>query len=88
MSHGKDAQQEQLGSECDHSCEAAASQRRGDGLRCPCGSLLARYVNGHIELKCRRCKRTVIMPVTPGPVGSEGSPGPSAGRSVREPNDP
>lgn len=30
-------------------------------LRCTCGSLLARYVPGGIELKCRRCKRTVIV---------------------------
>jgi hypothetical protein len=34
-----------------------------DALRCDCGSLLARYVGGLIELKCRRCKRTVIVPI-------------------------
>jgi hypothetical protein len=32
------------------------------GLRCACGSLLARYVPGGVELTCRRCKRTVIVP--------------------------
>lgn len=32
-------------------------------LRCACGSLLARYVAGQIELKCRRCKRTVLIPI-------------------------
>lgn len=36
-----------------------------DGLRCACGSLLARYVAGAIELKCRRCKRTVLVPLDP-----------------------
>lgn len=36
-----------------------------DSLRCACGSLLARYVAGAIELKCRRCKRTVLVPIDP-----------------------
>jgi phage FluMu protein Com len=31
--------------------------------RCACGSLLARLVAGGVELKCRRCKRTVIVPL-------------------------
>lgn len=53
-----------------------ASQRQrpvepGDGrprpsaageCRCCCGSLLARRTEGGIELKCRRCKRTLIVP--------------------------
>jgi hypothetical protein len=34
-----------------------------DELRCPCGSLLARLVPGGVELKCRRCKREVIVPL-------------------------
>ncbi len=32
-------------------------------LRCGCGSLLARRVPGGVELKCRRCKRTVVLPL-------------------------
>lgn len=32
-------------------------------LRCPCGSLLARLVEGGVELKCRRCKRLVVVPL-------------------------
>jgi phage FluMu protein Com len=32
-------------------------------LRCECGCLLARFVNGQLELKCRRCKRTVMVTV-------------------------
>jgi hypothetical protein len=32
-------------------------------LRCCCGSLLARLVPQGVELKCRRCKRHVILPL-------------------------
>lgn len=35
-------------------------------LRCDCGSLLARRVEGGVELKCRRCKRTVVLPLGDG----------------------
>lgn len=31
-------------------------------IRCPCGSLLARWTNDGVELKCRRCKRQVVIP--------------------------
>ncbi len=31
--------------------------------RCLCGSLLARRVERGVELKCRRCKRTLIVPL-------------------------
>jgi hypothetical protein len=31
-------------------------------LRCACGSLLARRLGDAVELKCRRCKRTVLVP--------------------------
>jgi hypothetical protein len=33
-------------------------------LRCLCGALLARMVEGGVEIKCRRCKRVVIVPLT------------------------
>jgi phage FluMu protein Com len=33
-----------------------------EDLRCACGSLLARKVQDGVELKCRRCKRTVVIP--------------------------
>lgn len=36
-------------------------------LRCDCGSLLARWTPEGLELKCRRCKRRIVVPV-------EGSP--------------
>jgi len=35
----------------------------GCECRCSCGSLLARLVEGGVELKCRRCKRTVVVPL-------------------------
>lgn len=38
----------------------------GAEVRCDCGSLLARQVESGIELKCRRCKRTVVLPLTDG----------------------
>jgi hypothetical protein len=34
-----------------------------EDLRCACGSLLARRVRDGVELKCRRCKRTVVIPL-------------------------
>jgi hypothetical protein len=33
--------------------------------RCSCGSLVARLVPEGVELKCRRCKRTLVVPLTP-----------------------
>jgi phage FluMu protein Com len=35
-------------------------QPPGD-CRCLCGNLLARLVAGGVELKCRRCKRTLVV---------------------------
>jgi hypothetical protein len=37
-----------------------------DALRCHCGNLLARLVPGGVELKCRRCKRHVVIPLQKG----------------------
>lgn len=52
--------------------KVAASARRparkGEGapqgfeIRCECGSLLARWTPTGLELKCRRCKRRVLVP--------------------------
>lgn len=41
-------------------------KRRSDArreLRCQCGSLMARVTAAGIELKCRRCKRVVVVPL-------------------------
>ena len=46
-----------------HTATDVQSPDPGD-CRCLCGSLLARVVDGGVELKCRRCKRTVFVPVT------------------------
>jgi hypothetical protein len=35
----------------------------GDDLRCLCGSLVARLVDGGVEIKCRRCQRLVRLPL-------------------------
>ena len=50
--------------------ESAASGGGGSGgggnardARCGCGSLLARWLDNGVELKCRRCKRMVIVDV-------------------------
>lgn len=41
---------------------AMQSTRANDAeLRCHCGSLMARVTPRGIELKCRRCKRVVIV---------------------------
>lgn len=40
---------------------SGAAAEAACGLRCLCGSLLARYVPGGVELKCRRCKRTIVV---------------------------
>ena len=39
----------------------------GCECRCACGSLLARLVPGGVEVKCRRCKRTLVVPLAVGP---------------------
>jgi hypothetical protein len=44
-------------------CRCAAA---GTELRCDCGNLLARRVEDGVELKCRRCKRTVVLPLADG----------------------
>lgn len=40
--------------------------------RCHCGSLLARLVPGGVEVKCRRCKRTLVVPLA-APLRSRGA---------------
>ncbi|MCA9552377.1 MAG: hypothetical protein KC933_20245 [Myxococcales bacterium] len=47
-------------------CTAKVSEGDPDtgrqDVRCCCGSLLAKLVEGGVELKCRRCKRIVTIP--------------------------
>jgi len=37
-----------------------------EDLRCACGNLLARLVPAGVELRCRRCKRHVVLPLETG----------------------
>jgi len=30
--------------------------------RCECGQLIAKVVDGGLELKCKRCKRILVIP--------------------------
>jgi phage FluMu protein Com len=46
--------------------EQGATSAAGE-CRCECGSLIARLVEGGVELKCRRCKRTLVVPLTEQP---------------------
>jgi len=41
--------------------KTGAAPKTETPLRCDCGSLLARVVPTGVELKCRRCKRQVII---------------------------
>ena len=34
----------------------------GEDCRCDCGGLVARIVEAGVELRCRRCKRTLLVP--------------------------
>ena len=45
-----------------HSARAPGGKNQTD-VRCHCGSLMARVTGQGIELKCRRCKRVVTVPV-------------------------
>jgi phage FluMu protein Com len=38
-----------------------SSHQSRDEVRCRCGSLMARVTDHGIELKCRRCKRVVLV---------------------------
>jgi phage FluMu protein Com len=40
---------------------------RAADARCECGSLLARLTPRGVELKCRRCKRIVVIPLANAP---------------------
>ncbi len=41
----------------------------GRDCRCACGSLIARLVDGGVELKCRRCKQTTLVPLVASEAG-------------------
>lgn len=39
----------------------ASDRAQDNDIRCDCGRLLARRVSGGIEIKCRRCDRTISI---------------------------
>ncbi len=41
----------------------AHPKKEATALRCCCGSLVARLLPHGVELKCRRCKRQIIIPL-------------------------
>jgi hypothetical protein len=51
---------------------SATRQAPAGECRCACGSLLARLVEGGVELKCRRCKRTLLLPLGAGALPEPG----------------
>ncbi|MEK6683219.1 MAG: hypothetical protein AABY46_01005 [Nitrospirota bacterium] len=44
--------------------KAATDQPNTHEVRCECGSLVAKLVGSAIELKCRRCKRLALIPLS------------------------
>lgn len=46
--------------------EKSSAQKPADphDFRCFCGSLIARFCQQGLELKCKRCKRLHIVPVS------------------------
>ncbi len=45
---------------CDH-CGGSLETSAGTDLRCQCGNLIARRRGRILEVKCRRCRRTVLL---------------------------
>ena len=43
--------------------EEALAEEGACGLRCACGSLLAKRVPEGVQLKCRRCKAMTVVPL-------------------------
>lgn len=39
-----------------------SDNRQGRETRCECGQLIAKVAEGGLELKCKRCKRIVVIP--------------------------
>ena len=57
-----DQREAPTGHACPEGCPRGLPGRSRDAndLRCSCGSLLGRFVETGLEMKCRRCKRCVV----------------------------
>jgi len=55
-------------------CSVHEDDPHGDDCRCLCGNLLARLVGDRVELKCRRCKRTHLIPIAGGRAPAQANP--------------
>jgi hypothetical protein len=51
---------------CEATVRPAGCGANSPDCRCLCGCLLARLVRGGVELRCRRCKRTLLVPLPAG----------------------
>lgn len=60
--------------------EARATAERE--TRCECGQLIAKLQSDGIELKCKRCKRIVLIPFTS--IAGWASPSPTTIHSAKE----
>lgn len=52
--------------------------RHGKETRCECGQLIAKVRGEGLELKCKRCKRIVVIPFTAIEGWTHVSPGPTS----------
>jgi hypothetical protein len=46
-----------------NNCRPSESCPEGEEARCVCGGLVARLVAEGVELKCRRCRRILVVPL-------------------------
>lgn len=44
---------------------SAAPRQDNHDHRCDCGAVVCRLTERGVEIKCRRCKRVVVIPLTP-----------------------
>lgn len=64
---------------------ACTPSARGADCRCDCGGLVARIVEAGVELRCRRCKRTLLVPWSAGEGWVRPAPGRRASVPVERP---
>jgi hypothetical protein len=53
-----------------NNCRPSDACPDGEEARCVCGGLVARLVAEGVELKCRRCRRIIVVPLLEGRAGA------------------